>query len=133
MKVFAYRNLHQKCISLKALEGENKGRVIAHVSWCLLKNAQAKVSQVGRLRVIAEQQKNVHAGIVGELTEMNCITLRYNGDFSQLVKEDCSDEPKCKVTYNPYKFDSFVFADDFSKFEKSAFAKISPNGVFVHR
>jgi len=32
LKVFCYFNLHRKCFSIKALEGPNKGRVVAHIN-----------------------------------------------------------------------------------------------------
>lgn len=69
MKVFVYFNLHKKLFSIKALEGSNKGRVIAHSSSVSLKDASCKVSEAGRQRVIKEKRKNVHAGVVGTLLE----------------------------------------------------------------
>jgi hypothetical protein len=96
-KVFAYRNLHRQCWSVKALEGPLKGRVIYHASDLTLGWCDFKVSQAGRQRVLREQKKNVHAGVVGYLTECGEITT----DGIDL------DVP---VTYNPYKYDSFVDA-----------------------
>ena len=69
MKVFVYYNLHRKVWSVKALEGENKGRVIAHRDMVVLRNPEGKVSQAGRKRVLQEQRKNVHAGIIASHTE----------------------------------------------------------------
>lgn len=99
MKVFVYFNLHRKCFSIKALEGKDKGRVVAHRDDVLLFDATFKVSETGRQRVLRERKKNVHAGVVGYwdevgsdyLTTINRITV--NGT---------------PVTYNPYKYDSFV-------------------------
>ncbi len=36
VKVFVYFNLHRKCLSVKALEGEHKGRVIAYADTIVL-------------------------------------------------------------------------------------------------
>ena len=66
-KVFVYRNLHQQCWSVKSLTGRNYGRVIMHCSAVDLTCAHFKVNEKGRLRVIEEQAKNVHAGVVGYL------------------------------------------------------------------
>lgn len=85
MKVFVYRNLHKKCWSVKALEGKDKGRVIERPFSLFLTNAEFRVSEAGRQRVIQERKKNVHAGVVGELVYETPETLEFK-----------------KVTYNPY-------------------------------
>ncbi len=94
MRVFVYWNLHKGKWSVKAMEGENKGRVIARVDGIALKNASFRVSRAGRERVIREQRKNVHAGVVGEWIQ--------GEDFFGTAR----------VTYNPYKYETFVLADD---------------------
>jgi hypothetical protein len=90
MKVFIYFNLHKKVWSVKALEGENKGRVINHVSNIILKDAKFKVSEAGRQRVLKEKKKNVHAGVVGTISDEIPVAL-YE-----------------RVTYNPYKYSTFI-------------------------
>ena len=67
IKVFVYFNLHKKVFSIKALEGPNKGRVIAHSTCVQLANVKLKVGRAGRLKVLESKQKNVHAGVVGTL------------------------------------------------------------------
>jgi len=74
-KVFVYFNLHQKCFSVKALTGANKGRVIAHSDTITLKGVVFKVSEAGRQRVLIEKKKNVHAGVVGYLEAFEYNTL----------------------------------------------------------
>lgn len=101
MKVFVYWNLHKHCWSVKALEGENKGRVIRHASQVTLYNCTFKVSEAGRKRVLREQCKNVHAGVVGH--------LECDSDTEALRS---SDIYSVRVTYNPYKYSSFVRVDD---------------------
>lgn len=98
MKVFAYFNLHKRCFSIKALEGANKGRVVAHRSEALLIDAKFKVSQAGRQRVLKEQRKNVHAGVVGEWID---------GDTDYITINAVAINGSA-ITYNPYKYDSFV-------------------------
>jgi len=97
-KVFAYRNLHRQCWSVKALEGPLKGRVIYHANEITLFECTFKVSQAGRQRVLREQKKNVHAGVQGYISD--------NFTFADPESHGC-DTP---VTYNPYKYDSFVDA-----------------------
>lgn len=102
MKVFVYYNLHRKLWSVKALEGPDKGRVVAHTHYIVLRNAKGKVSQAGRLRVLKERRKNVHAGIVGE----------WSWDYPMSLT--CETR---QITYNPYKYETFVYKDDETPFE----------------
>jgi len=81
------------------MEGEDKGRVVAHEDFVVLKDAKPKVSKAGRERVLREKRKNVHAGVVGEW-----------------IKEDVPEEEAevfaatpYMVTYNPYKADHFYY------------------------
>ena len=99
VKVFVYFNLHRKCLSVKALEGEHKGRVIAYASSVGLINCTFKVSEAGRQRVLREKRKNVHAGVVGHLFEMG-------NDHAVDIMSRIADP----IKYNPYKFASFVHA-----------------------
>jgi hypothetical protein len=100
MRVFVYFNLHKKCFSIKALEGDRKGRVVAHSNTVLLEGCKLLVSEAGRQRVLREKRKNVHAGVSG--TWINYCTNRANNafDFISMIGR--------QVTYNPYKYDSFV-------------------------
>lgn len=112
MRVFCYRNLHTGKISVRALDGEYKGRVIAHADIVQVAGAIFKVSEKGRQRVIKERQKNVHAGVQGELTWMVGATLRHPiewvGDPENVQPVLDSDRV---VGYNPYKFESFVLVE----------------------
>jgi len=105
MKVFVYFNLHKKCFSIKALDGAKKGRVIAHRDNVLLFHTTFKVSQAGRERVLREHRKNVHAGVVGIWHDSG----NDHGTLST-VKERGE-----LVTYNPYKYTSFVYKEDESE------------------
>ena len=91
MKVFVYFNLHKKCWSVRAMEGDRKGLVIGHTDELGLEDAVFKVSEAGRQRVLAKKRKNIHAGVVGVITE--CWRNR----------ESCTTP----VSYNPYKADHF--------------------------
>tara|TARA_R110000868_G_scaffold384_1_gene2920 strand:+ start:265 stop:651 length:387 start_codon:yes stop_codon:yes gene_type:complete len=98
MKVYVYFNLHRKCFSIKALEGANKGRVVAHRDDVLLFDATFKVSEAGRQRVLRERKKNVHAGVVGVWDETGT-------DLITITRVTTVGTP---ITYNPYKYDTFV-------------------------
>lgn len=98
MKVFVYFNLHKQVFSVKALEGDDKGKVIAHRNEVTLSNVRFKVSEAGRQRVLRERRKNVHAGVVGEWTDV--------------IDQKICKKSKISVTYNPYKYNSFVLYDN---------------------
>lgn len=88
-KVFVYFNLHKKCFSVKDVK---TGLVVAHTDSISLYDCEFKVSEAGRQRVLREQRKNVHAGIVGHY-----------------IPEGIEGEPlKGEATYNPYKYETFV-------------------------
>lgn len=100
MKVFVYFNLHKKCFSVKALSGEHKGKVVAHRNDVLVYKPTFKVSEAGRQRVLKEQRKNVHAGVVGEWFDSE-----YDARTCELIALSTGSQ----VTYNPYKYDRFVY------------------------
>jgi hypothetical protein len=116
MKVFVYFNLHKKCFSIKALEGAMKGRVVAHRDTVLLFQPTFKVSQAGRERVLREKRKNVHAGVCGNW---------YEGLDEQPTLSSVKERGEL-VTYNPYKYTSFVYKEDESEVDSAMCA-----GLFV--
>lgn len=113
MRVFVYFNLHKKRWSVRALEGDQKGLVIAHCDEVWLRNATTRVSEKGRQRVLRERRKNVHAGIVGEWCE---------------AQEGFSGR---QITYDPYRFASFVFRDDHSPCPGAEMIKMQQGRVWV--
>lgn len=100
MKVFVYFNLHKKCFSIKALEGSNKGKVIAHRNNVVVYCPTFKVSEAGRQRVLREKKKNVHAGVVGQWL---------GGNYDDRTVELIQASTGAFVTYNPYKYSTFVY------------------------
>jgi hypothetical protein len=122
VKVFVYKNLHATrknggitVYSVKALNGPDKGRVIARSSHVMLGDVRPKVSQAGRRKVLREGRKNVHAGLVGTLIHME--NQPFHGE---------------KITYNPYKYESFVMAAwDTMAYHGSELAYLSESGVKV--
>lgn len=98
MRVAVYFNLHRRLFSVKALEGPNKGRVIDHRDFVSLTDVTFRVREGGRQRVLREGRKNVHAFVIGTLA---------TGEVAARKGEWCA------VTYNPYRFDSFVDADPY--------------------
>lgn len=108
MKCFIYRNLHKPgyTYSIKALEGPNKGRIIAYGSQLCILDPVFKVSKKGRQRVLATKRKNVHAGIVGKVLTINNPEIRLPNGIQH--SPNMFHVRGTQITYNPYKYDTFV-------------------------
>ena len=99
MIVDVYFNLHRKLYSIRACEGPNKGRVIAHRHTVTLIDPTFKVSQAGRARVLKERKKNVHATVRG-------------GWYDPDDKLGFNPYEGREITYNPYQMCSFSYWND---------------------
>lgn len=86
-----YRNLQTGSLSVRATTGEHKGLVVDHLPTVHLTDCDFYVDESGRQKVLENERKNVHATVLG--------TLKQN--------EPSLADP-VEITYNPYKFDSFV-------------------------
>jgi hypothetical protein len=101
-KVQVYFNLHKKVFSVK---DKKSGLVIAHVNNIYLEDVSFKVSKSGRERVLKEQRKNVHAVVEGTV----------------ICPIETLGMPMHGVTYNPYKYDSFVIKSNEKPVKKANF------------
>ena len=89
MKVEVYWNLHKNKYSVR-----HKGKVIAHETRLYIQDAKFVVQPAGRERVRKEKRKNVHAFIRGTWVK-------------SIPKIDT-----VPVTYNPYKYETFMQEDE---------------------
>ena len=95
-KVFVHRNLNKPPYwTIKARNGEDAGLVIGYDKSVHLNNVVFVVGEKSRQRVLASGQKNVHAGVVGNIVDGGMDT---NGWIP--------------VTYNPYTNRTFVRVDN---------------------
>ena len=105
-----YYNLHKHCLSVRALQGVPAHRHVFHADAAVLNEVTFAVQQMGRYRVITQQRKNVHAFVRGELLwvdyhdEGKPVTWEWRDAINGVM----TDPHMIEVTYNPYKFDSFV-------------------------
>ena len=88
-RVKVYFNLHKNLYSVVCTKTM---RVIAHTNKICLENVKFSVGEKSRQRVIREGRKNVHAFVYGNVTD----------SFKDV------DSDSKLVTYNPYKYDSFI-------------------------
>lgn len=120
MRVRVYRNLHKHCYSIVAMQGPDKGRVVAHANTVLLHDAVFKVSEKGRQRVLKEKRKNVHAFVVGE----------WKGPYP--VLEESVVKCLVPVTYNPYKYKDFVTVGSERPVRKAKIVYLNSCGIKAH-
>lgn len=109
--VEVYRNLHGNKEEIYSIRQNNL--VIAHCNDICLKNCSCIVHPKGRKRVQLEQRKNVHAYIRGYITE----EILYGNIES--------------ITYNPYKYSTFVYKSDEKPIHHSDIICLTKDGVFV--
>ena len=103
MRVETYYNLHKKCLSYRPSGGK-----VRHAHTLLLNNVTLAVQPAGRVKVRREGKKNVHAFIRGDVAFVRHTLADDCGDISY---ENMERQGYRRITYNPYKFDSFVYAD----------------------
>lgn len=99
-KYYIYRNLHKSSFSIK-----RRGRVVERPYLFSVENAQFQVSEKSRERAVNENKRNVHAFLVSDNYEI------YDYDdiqYEHLKKSILNNEKFEEVTYNPFKYNSFV-------------------------
>lgn len=112
MRSRIYFNLHKKLLSVQH-KVNGRWKVVKHVDSITLRDVKFKVSQAGRERVLREKRKNVHAFLEGE---------------------EISEIPICqfKITYNPYKYKTFVINDGSEKpIDKAAFVIVNRRDILA--
>jgi hypothetical protein len=93
-RVMVYYNLHKHTFSVTY-----KSKVILHADYVKLGDVEFRVRKGGKEKVRVEKSKNVHAFVIGNLL-----------DYCQYPCDNIPSEPNDNiVTYNPYKYDSFVY------------------------
>jgi hypothetical protein len=106
--VSCYRNLNKPGV-VWSIKSNNTGRVLARSTYVVIKDAKFVVSQAGRLRVLKQKRKNVHAFIKGTWIrgEFNQYVYDDRG-FNSIYNEDGSKVETVRVKYNPYWNNCFV-------------------------
>ena len=112
-KIEVYKNLHTGTWSLR---DSKSGLVVEHPLCVVIYDAQFVVRPAGRLRVLKENRKNVHAFVRGTRGNLDDVNL---GDFT------------LGVTYDPYIHDSFVLRDNSTKIEFADCVLLNRFGAFL--
>jgi len=108
MKAAVYWNLHKNIFSIQSREKENYGKVVAHKDSVVVGLPKFVVRQAGREKVLKDKSKNVHAFVVGNVEPDMFFNLG----------------PGRLVTYNPYKYNSFVMADTKEPIEEGTLVRL---------
>ena len=93
-RVQVYYNIRRGDYSVR-----QSGRVIDHVDCILLRDVRFNVATAGRDKVRATGVKNVHATVSGYTAFLTDCT-----NLQSILKDSNCDY----VSYNPFKYDSFV-------------------------
>ena len=101
-RVETYYNLHKGCLSFRPPGGK-----VRHARAMILNNVKFAVQPAGREKVRREGKKNVHAFVRGEMMWVAGLNDKL-GDYANANMERQGYK---RITYNPYKYDSFVMAD----------------------
>lgn len=109
MKCYIYRNLHKPghTYSLRAMEGEHKGRVIGYSSCFAVEDVKFVVNEAGRQKVLATGHKNVHAAIVGNVTSLYSYESRRSTQIELYETYYNLTSRRTEVKYNPHKAATF--------------------------
>jgi len=111
MNVQVYWNFNRKCWSVVSTQS---GLVIAHKEELFLIDAFFEVSQSGRLRVLRQKRKNVHAKVRGKWV--------HEGWGKAFANQ--------RVRYNPYR-DVCFMSDSGQKVDYAQFANFMPQGILL--
>tara|TARA_R100001126_G_scaffold96951_1_gene69853 strand:+ start:544 stop:912 length:369 start_codon:yes stop_codon:yes gene_type:complete len=106
IRVEVYYNLHKNVFSIR-----HKGKVIAWGNRVTIEDPEYIVREKGRQKVLEEGRKNVHAFVRGTLSDID------------IFNQECLLMPR-EVTYNPYKYNSFVDGSTYKPVKKSKWARL---------
>jgi hypothetical protein len=112
--VQSYRNLNQPGV-IYSVRSKTTGRVVAHAPRVVMDNAELRVQQGGRARVLREKTKNVHAYVEG------------------CWGEESRPRPATKIRYNPYLFESFVRADTLEPVHEAESVVLDEEGAWARK
>jgi hypothetical protein len=110
-----YRNLHKQQFSVRDPVAR---KVVGHVDRVMLLDAQFRVSEAGRQRVLKYRRKNVHAVVRGLTTGQPTIGAPAGWD---------------RVRYDPYTTPTFIWADTGDPIFFASAVYVGPEGVFAKR
>lgn len=123
-KIYVYRNLRKDCYSIKIL-----GKVRHRVNWIVIDGSLPEaplgfqVSVKGRMRVLNEGRKNVHAYV-----------WAYDVCLNEKITKDLflGNEKNCvKIRYDPYYYGYFYEMKNHLEVVGAEMVYLTPKGIFA--
>lgn len=133
MKYKVYRNLRNGKLSIKCCK---TNLVVGYADVVYMLDVKFKVGEKSRQRVIRENQKNVHAYVVGSILDTEGFISRCddecysNGDLRTYKEMDLL-KLSTKVTYNPYIYSNFVIEAFETPVYEASICKVTVVGVYI--
>jgi hypothetical protein len=115
-----YYNITKHVLSVR-----QKGLVIKHTPAAEIFDAQFVVQPAGREKVLREKRKNVHAFIRGTAGRLSKTLL------TGWAEDDKLTGKWRRVTYNPYKYKSFIEVESGFPIYKAKHVVISGRKIYV--
>ena len=131
MRIEAYYNLHKQCLSARPT---GRYGYVRHYQFLAVQNVKFAVQPAGRQKVLRERKKNVHAFVRGEMVSWSPAR---RGKKEHIIDSVVSannmraDDRFVEVTYNPYKYESFVRKDNGQPIYEADKAWIFGKHIFV--
>lgn len=125
MRVKVYKNLNNGLWSIKCSKA---GVVLGYASSLILTHCDFVVYELGRQRVLREKQKNVHAFVIGTLSSVDGFNP-FKGRTIETIENNKKVTNPEIVTYDPYKYPSFVSTKDLKPITKADRVLLSGNTV----
>lgn len=113
-QVEVYWNLHRKLFSVRDRQTK---RVVGHTHRITLSDVLFRVQPAGNRKVRETGVKNVHAYIVGTVCDD--------------IPDNVSAYPNRRVTYNPHRYESFVYLSDEQPVHSAHYVEASQVGVYI--
>lgn len=127
-KIYVYRNLNQKCWSVK-----HGGVVIAHTPTAFMWDVEFRVNEAGRQRVLREGVKNVHAYAVCRLediflpSEASLMSDVLEGSIFDFISP-LGESLDLKIRYDPKRRGSFLERDSGRNIQSASHLYLTARG-----
>ena len=121
-RVETYYNLHKRCLSYRPSGGRVK-----HAKAIILNDVSFAVQPAGREKVLREQKKNVHAFVRGVPSWIAGL----DDGLEDYTPRNMERQGYRKITYNPYNYKSFVFADTEMPVNKATQVVIIDRSIYL--
>jgi hypothetical protein len=119
-RIEVYYNLHKHCLSYRPSGGKVK-----HTQAVILNDVSFDVQPAGNAKVRREGKKNVHAFVRGVPAWIS------DGSLEDYNSENMERQGYRKITYDPYKNESFVMTDTGAPIKRATQVVITGKNIWL--